>query len=118
MPRLIDLNPAWIDHGDRKGLGVAFDCMVGTHRFQGKDVPCTIRNWVLFANPLDGGPPWPGHSRTLIVAVFPNGAYTEIAGCGTCRWTRTGDTFEALSMTPSVDAHVCGHFTLTDGVFR
>ena len=116
--RLVDLKPAWIDHGDRRGLGVAFDCMVGHHRFQGAEVPCTIRNWILFANPLDGGPAWPGNSRTLIVACFPGGWDTEIAGCGTCRWTRKGDAFDTLSMTPSVDAGACGHLTLTDGVFR
>lgn len=115
--RLTDLHPAWIDHGERKGLGVAFDCMVGHHRFEEKDVPCVIRNWILFANPLDGGEAWSGHSRTLIVALNPDGCDTEIAGCGTSRWTRTGDTFENLSMTPSVNAHVCGHLTLTNGVF-
>jgi hypothetical protein len=103
--KLIDLNPAWIDYGNRKGLGVAFDCMVGEHQFQDRMERCTIRNWVLFTNPIDGGPPWPGNSRTLIVAIYPDGTDGPVAGCGEYRWQRTGDTFETLSMTPSVDAH-------------
>lgn len=114
MPKLTDLNPAWIDHGDRKGLGLAFDCMVGAHFGR----PCTVRNWILFANPLDGGPAWPGHSRTLILAKLPNeDDRYEIAGCAESRWKRTGDTFETLSMAPSVNAHSCGHYTLTNGAF-
>lgn len=118
MVRLVDLHPEWIDYEGRHGLGVAFDCMVGSHPYQGQDVPCTIRNWILFANPLDGGQPWPGDSRTLIVAARGEDDQHEFAGCGTCRWQRTGDTFETLSMTPSVDAGACGHKTLSDGVFR
>jgi hypothetical protein len=116
--KLTTLNPSWIDHGDRKGIGIAFDCMVGSHQFQGKSVPCTIRNWILFANPLDGGPAWPGDSRSLIVAIFPDGTDGQVAGCGTCRWNRSGDTFESLSMTPSVNANACGHMTLTSGEFH
>lgn len=112
--KLTSLNPEWIDHGERKGLGVAFNCMVGTHF--GK--PCTIRYWILFANPLDGGAPWPGNSRTLIVEKYPDGTDGEVAGCGECRWNRSGDNFENLSMTPSVDAHACGHMTLTNGLFQ
>jgi hypothetical protein len=113
--KLIDLHPAWIDHGDRKGLGVTFDCMIGTHH---DNKPCEIRNWILFANPLDSGAPWPGESRSLILALVPdeNEQY-RIRGCGTSRWTRSGDTFETLSCTPSWNAHGCGHLTLTNGLF-
>ena len=110
---LASLNPQWIDYQDRSGLGIAFDCMVGSHHGE----KCTIRNWILFANPLDGGPPWPGDSRSLIIAVYPHGTDGQVAGCGDRRWNRSGDTFETLSMTPSVNAGVCGHLTLTNGVF-
>ena len=114
MPKLSDLNSAWIDHDDRRGLGVEFDCMVGSHF--GKRCECRI--WILFANPIDGGATWPGESRSLIVAKLGREARELIVGCGPYRWTRTGDTFDTLTMTPSVDAHACGHFTLTNGVFR
>jgi hypothetical protein len=121
MPSLIDLNPAWIDHGARRGLGIAFDCMVGDHH--GKK--CPIRNWILFANPLDGGPPFEGNSRMLMMqkgqadslGLVDGKEIFDISGCGESRWTRTGDTFETLSMSPSVNAFSCGHFTLTAGVF-
>lgn len=47
---------------------------------------------VWFANPLDGGPPaGPG------IPPLP-------------RWRRTGDTFETLSLAPSVDASRSGHW--------
>lgn len=44
---------------------------------------------ILFENPLDGGAPEAG-VRT--------------------RWTRTGNTFETLTLTPSIDARNSGHF--------
>ena len=121
MVRLVDLNPTWIDHGKRKGLGVAFDCMVGTHH--GKH--CVIRNWILFSNPLDGGPAWPGESRALMMekrdsheaSLVDGREIFELAGCGKSRWLRIGDNFESLSMTPSVNAGPCGHMTLTNGIF-
>lgn len=91
--KLTDLHPRWIDHQGRRGLGISFQCMTGH---------CCGRIRVLFANPLDGGAPWPDD---------------EDHGGGKYRWQRTGDTFEALSLSPSVDADVCGHFTLRDGVF-
>lgn len=91
--RLVDIGPRWINYGDRKGVGISFECMA-RH--------CGGRIRVLFANPLDGGQAWPDD---------------EQHGGGPYRWHRSGETFETLSMTPSVDADVCGHMTLTNGVF-
>lgn len=58
---------------------------------------CIGRLYVPFANPLDGGPAMP-NSRG-------------------CSWQRTGDTFESLSLTPSVDASEggCWHGFITNG---
>lgn len=112
--KLTDLKPEWIDHGDRKGIGIAIGCLIGTH--DGK--PCEIRNYILFANPLDGGPAWPGNSRSLLLTMLGPEEQVNARSCGECRWKRTGDTFETLSTTPSWDAHQCGHMTLTDGVFQ
>lgn len=91
MSRLTDFAPRWINAGDRKGVGVSFECMTGH---------CGGRIRVLFANPLDGGPPL---------------ADDEQHGGGPYRWHRTGETFDTLSLSPSVDADVCGHFTITNG---
>jgi hypothetical protein len=106
--RLVDLNPAWIDQEGRKGLGVAYDCIL-KH--------CKLRIWTLFANPLDGGPAYVGNSRALILDLKGDEDAWNIIGCGDFRWTRKGDTFETLSMTPSVDAYEHGHKTLTDGLW-
>ena len=87
--KLVDLEPKWIGyhgHSDRKGVAIAFKC------------PCLDPNcaWggqivVDFENPLDGGPRinWRGQTT---------GTY----------WQRTGDTFENLTLTPSI--HCVGHW--------
>lgn len=88
--------------------------MVGSHAGQ----KCIIRNWILFANPLDGGMTWPGQSRALILLLKGAEDQHEVRGCGESRWKRTGESFDTLSCTPSFDAYRCGHLTLTNGEFR
>lgn len=83
---LVDLEPTWIERGGRV-VGVRFYCPIndgnGPHT-EGHSV-C-----VLFENPPDGGPAHPpdpgcpGNNRGR-------------------RWRRTGDTFETMSLAPSVD---------------
>ena len=84
MPRIVDLDPAWLTTDDsRHGMGVVFGC------------PCcdgaqSLGVW--FANPLDGGPPaGPEHDPAP-------------------RWQRTGDTFDTLTIMPSIDASKGGHW--------
>lgn len=83
--RLVDLNPRWLSHGGdgvsdaegrpvplRERVGVTFDC------------PCRQRCSpvsILFANPIDGGPPAVPERTT---------------------WRRAGETFEHLSLAPSI----------------
>lgn len=79
--KLTDLDPMWIDATsaapNRRGLGVLFQKPPGQ--------PGDHYIAVLFANPLDGGPPAP-----------------ECEDYPKPRWTRTGDTFETLSISPSI----------------
>lgn len=116
--RLVDLNPRWVGSGGpgisqqtdrphqacagagceechqsgkeyepapaRHGIGISFDCpcpVCTSKRTGGFDEDFYLRIFVSFANPLDGGPPIHG-DRHL--------------------WQRTGDTFETLSLTPSI----------------
>lgn len=44
---------------------------------------------VMFRNPVDGGPPFPEAARL---------------------WERTGEDFDDLTLSPSVDASVLGHW--------
>lgn len=111
--RLVDLDPSWIDHGDRRGIGVRFRCMTGH---------CKGYLWILFANPIDGGPAYEGESFRLILDIRDQSdeqdeKYKYDRPCGKCRWQRIGEGFATMSMAPSVDAHECGHLTLTNGVF-
>jgi hypothetical protein len=77
--RLTDLEPSWFTIGaGRHGMGLTFLCPVCRTQHLG----------IWFANPLDGGEPAPPNERP-----YP-------------RWKRTGDTFETMTLAPSVDASV------------
>lgn len=95
--RLVDLEPRWLggtySGPSRFGCGITFECPV--HR--------THRLGVKFANPLDGGDPLPDE-------------------VGAHRWQRTGETFETLTLSPSIDASAttqyggpCWHGFITNG---
>lgn len=101
--KLTDLNPRWIGAG---GEGV-------TETATGKPVPkrhgvaigfdcpcgCGTRCCIEFNNPLDGKGPHDA-SRNL--------------------WTRSGDTFEALTLTPSIQrvGGCAWHGFITNGEIR
>jgi hypothetical protein len=106
--KLVDLNPRFVGAGGegisdkdgnpspaRHGIGLLFTCPCGK---------CDEYHdcFVSFANQLDGGPPLPDE-RPL--------------------WQRTGDTFETLTLTPSILRSVekggCGwHGFITNGEVR
>jgi hypothetical protein len=89
--RLVDLFADWISDESGRRVGVKFICPT-CPAIEGAP---TIA--VLFANPVDGGPPAP-------------------AGCSLPgdndgrRWQRTGDTIETITLSPSVDCSRCGHW--------
>lgn len=82
--KLAERDPRWVGAGgegitrngqpvpERHGVGLMFDCPCGGEH-------CWVA--VNFANPLDGGP--------------------ALEGCGP-NWQRTGETFETLTLTPSI----------------
>jgi hypothetical protein len=99
-----DLNPCFVDVGgegitdkdgnpipERTGIGVTFDCPCG----------CTVRGYVGFENPIDGGPPRASKGEPL--------------------WHRDGDTFDTLTLRPSIlrskSKGACGwHGFITGGL--
>jgi hypothetical protein len=100
---LLDLDPRWVGAGGegitdkngdpvpaRHGVGLGFNCPCG----------CAIRGYVAFENPLDGGPPKIGTNEPT--------------------WRRVGETFETLTLRPSIkrtrEKGGCGwHGFITDG---
>lgn len=83
--KLVDLNPRWVGYGGegvtdaqdkpvpaRERVGVQFDCPCG----------CSRPIFIPFTNPPDGGPPIDQPPRPT--------------------WERTGDTFETLTLKPSI----------------
>lgn len=98
--KLIDLNPCFVSHGGkgmydkdhrsiplRKAVGLSFDC------------PCEGecgRLYLSFENPVDGG--------SSVVSEHP-------------AWKRTGETFEDMSLTPSIQrmSECRWHGYLTNG---
>jgi hypothetical protein len=76
--RLTDLAPRWTAQEGRHGQGIVFQCPLHPD-VDGDTVGASFRN------PIDGGTP-----------------YFEQSG-----WDRSGDTFETLTLTPSIAAGFC-----------
>jgi hypothetical protein len=88
--KLTDLDPSWvITEEGRHGMGIQFFC---PHCVK-TDKPIYLA--VFFANPIDGKPAAPASQHPAP------------------RWARSGDTFETLTLQPSIDAsgHWHGHIT-------
>lgn len=108
--RLLDLDPRFVGAGgegvtgadgspvpERRGVGLSFQCPCGRSHEGRSD-----RVFVTFANPLDGGP--------------------ALDGKRVPTWQRSGDTFETLTLSPSiqrVDPDGCGwHGFVENGMVR
>lgn len=81
--RLIDLDPSWWGDGsgDGRKLGVTFACPLGPDR------NCGGYHGVPFENPIGGGTPQSLGS----------------AGATGPLWRRAGETFETLTLVPSIN---------------
>lgn len=93
--RLTDLDPNWATSVDgRTGMGVVFQCPCKPD--------CGTHLGVWFANPIDGG-----EAASAECSPKP-------------RWKRMGETFETLTLTPSIDASSSGHWHgfITNGEVR
>lgn len=82
--RLTDLQPVWLTDGPGI-VGVLFNCPCAKCRGDG----CKLG--VRFANPTNGVPPTPNDEA-------------RVANNRGRRWVRIGDSFETLSIQPSIDA--------------
>ena len=109
--KLLELDPKWWTV-DGRVVGCHFLCPHCRKESVG----------IAFANPVDGGAPGPailagGMPKEVHAALFENRIFTIPPGH---QWTRTGDTFENLSLTPSVDASRagCWHGFVTNGEIR
>lgn len=115
--KLTDLHPRWVGAGgagifnadmtpapERHGVGLSFDCpcpACTAQRTGDEDADFRLRHFVAFTNPLDGGEPFDSSP-------------------GRPHWTRVGETFEGLTVTPSILSMVekggCGwHGWITNG---
>ena len=94
---LAELEPRWWGDGERRHLGITFLC---PHCQR-------VRLGLAFANPPDGGPP---HSlQTTSIMWHVHQARTFDVPPGT-HWSRTGDDFSTLTLSPSIDASKSGHW--------
>lgn len=80
--KLIECEPAWINHEGRVGVGMRFVLPPGPWK------ACMVR--ILFENPLDGGPPLPNDDA-------------HPTNNGGSRWTRIGTDFDHLTISPSIN---------------
>ena len=99
--RLTELDPRWAVDADiviggvkkhfegRDGMAVSFECPHCVERERSTGDKRVTRLAVWFANPIDGGQPT-DDAKTL--------------------WLRGGNTFETLTLSPSIDASSDGHW--------
>lgn len=112
--KLIDLEPKWsVTEDGRHGMGITFWCPhcvnpdrtfkdSGGGRSSTTDGGTYLGVW--FSNPIDGGPqaePHTSHDRDAI------GHHNSDS---TPHWNRFGDTFDTLTLSPSIDCSRCGHW--------
>ncbi len=103
--RLVELEPRWFAEQGRHGQGLSFwcPCCVGK--------PCAVRLGVAFAPTLDGGPPINLGSKTLFPALWPKEGERPVTTVPPgIHWQRTGEGFDSLTLSPSVDASAAGHW--------
>ena len=113
--RLVDLNPHWVNDHDAPPdakQGISFWCphCVGT--------PKATRLAVFFDPPITDHPP---ADVSLANALRRADAeHLTDHHIGHVLWKRAGDTFEALTMTPSIDCSAwgCWHGFITNGEIR
>lgn len=103
--RLADLNPRWFTYGNSPDIvGVTFDC------------PCCTPN----GKPNSLGQNYRPRLGVLFVEeIDRDGLSNEIHWTRAGRkWNRTGETFDTLTLTPSIDASNFGHWhgVITNGV--
>lgn len=97
--KLIDLDPRWLERdGQRVGIVFRCPCCAGPNPARSP-----IRLSCFFvATPFDA-------QLALFDAVF--GEDEMIAPCGEANvWSRIGDDFASLTITPSIDASAAGHW--------
>lgn len=109
--KLADLNPRWFAEEGRHGQGVIFQCPCGC-----KGTERAVNLAVVFTPPLDGGAVLPvGKISVQYDAVRRSvgeaewNSYRDWAPSGIA-WQRSGDTFETLTLAPSVDYGGAGHW--------
>lgn len=88
------LDPHWMSADGRERMGILFQCPACLSENRGHGLGHYLA--VYFSNPADGGPPaTPKHVPSP-------------------RWRRDGDTFDDLTISPSIDAG-CWHGFITKG---
>ena len=113
--KLTDLSPRWFAEDGRHGQGLTFECPCC------RGTPNAVRLAAAFAPTLDGGPPINLTPKVLFPALWPP---PEAPGTSTVppgiHWQRSGETFEDLTLSPSIDASAAGHWHgfVTSGAIR
>lgn len=101
--RLSALDPRWFAPAGREKTGLTFlcPCCVGT--------PRSVRLAIPLAQPLDGGAPVPMGIRVALDCV-KRGEKAPFNVPAEFLWGHDGDSFETLTLHPSVDASRSGHW--------
>jgi hypothetical protein len=103
--RLNELEPRWFDIPGVGGAkdGITFLCPCAACA----NLPQRRRLGVQFANPIGSDPKPPMTQKEKNVHLFELRSFDVAPSI--C-WQRTGETFDDLTLTPSVDASKSGHW--------
>lgn len=108
--RLAELNPQWLEkRGER--VGIMFRCP----HCRGVWLTCFWVGMRIWGDEVDEPGRWEGQMgyirRKLDELKEPDFAESNVVPCAALlAWTKTGDTFDTISLQPSLDASASGHW--------
>lgn len=105
--KLVDLRPKWLSDSNNPGSekwGIEFDCPCGTP-------PATCDCGQPDCPAIDS----PGCQFSRVSIMFSNPVNGPVSRWGREKWKRKGETFEDLSLVPSINAVGHWHGWLTNG---
>lgn len=107
--KLTDLSPRWFDVPGVGGAkdGVTFECPCERCRISEGNHGRRVRIGVQFANPIGSEPKPLMSNKEKHLHVHELRTFDVPPGF---LWQRQGETFETLTLSPSVDASASGHW--------
>lgn len=100
--KLVELSPQWILREGQR-VGILFRCPHCLYK--------APRQWLMIFNVPQASISGPDGQYSLVTGMIPDDELAQaVPSRRNFAWQFTGDTFDALSIVPSVDASSSGHW--------